>query len=90
VSQLLDDPDTEAIVMSEAPKPVREGTPTQKLVYKTLEQADGPIDQTAISERSFLPKRTVRKALGHLEDAGAVESETYMQDTRRKLYRLDK
>mgnify|MGYP006305974099 CR=1 FL=1 len=75
---------------SDVPETVRKGTPTQKLVYKTLEHADGPLDQTAIAERSYLPKRSVREALGDLEDTGAIESTVNMKDTRRKLYWLDK
>ncbi|QCC57346.1 MarR family transcriptional regulator [Natrinema thermotolerans] len=72
------------------PTAVREGTPAQKLVFKVLEHADEPLDQDAIADRSLLPKRTVRETLSDLEDAGAVTSVTYMPDTRRKLYQIDK
>ncbi|MDF9748388.1 winged helix DNA-binding protein [Natrinema salsiterrestre] len=75
---------------TDTPVAVREGTPTQKLVYKVLDHADDALDQAAIAERSLLPKRSVREALGHLEDAGVVESTTYMPDARKKIYRLDK
>ncbi|WP_395166332.1 ArsR family transcriptional regulator [Natrinema pallidum] len=75
---------------SKVPAAVRDGTPAQKLVYKVLEHADEPLDQDAIADRSLLPKRTVREMLSDLEDAGAVTSVTYMPDTRKKLYCLDK
>ncbi|WP_126665255.1 MarR family transcriptional regulator [Haloterrigena salifodinae] len=65
-------------------------TPAQKLVYKTLEYADEPLSQTEIAEESYLPQRTVRGALAELEDEGLVTKKTYLPDTRRLLYSLDK
>jgi DNA-binding MarR family transcriptional regulator len=61
--------------------------PSAKLVYKTLEY-EGPLTQSQIAEESLLPQRTVRHALGKLEDAGAVEASVCLMDARKSSYRV--
>ena len=63
--------------------------PSPKLVHKVLEY-EGELDQSEIAEETHLPQRTVRYALGRLEDRDLVESEVVVGDARRKRYRLAK
>ncbi|PSP81675.1 ArsR family transcriptional regulator [Halobacteriales archaeon QS_4_69_225] len=59
--------------------------PSAKLVYKTLEY-EGSLTQSQLAEESLLPQRTVRHALGKLQDAGAVEESAYLMDARKSMY----
>ena len=61
--------------------------PSPKFVAKVLEY-EGELDQSEIAEKTDLPQRTVRYALGRLEEHDLVESEVVMGDARRKRYRL--
>jgi DNA-binding MarR family transcriptional regulator len=61
--------------------------PSAKLVYKTL-QYEGAMTQSELAEKSLLPQRTVRHALGKLEEVGAVEESVYLMDARKSSYRL--
>ena len=62
--------------------------PSAKLVYKTLEY-EGPLTQTAITEETLLPVRTVRYALSELDAAGVVNDRTNPFDARQRIYFLD-
>jgi DNA-binding MarR family transcriptional regulator len=61
--------------------------PSAKLVYKTLEY-EGPMTQSQLAEESLLPQRTVRHALGKLEDADVVEESVYLMDARKSSYHI--
>lgn len=65
----------------------RDVPPSAKLVYEVLEY-DGPGTQQELVERSMLSSRTVRDALGRLQDAGLVHETLYDPDARQRLYRL--
>jgi len=61
--------------------------PSAKLVYKVLE-VEGRMTQHEIATTSLLPVRTVRHALGRLEEAGIVDEGVYFRDARKSLYSL--
>lgn len=62
--------------------------PSAKLVLKVLEH-EGMLTQKQISLESRLPQRTVRHALGQLEDHGIVRSEKSFMDARQRHYYLN-
>lgn len=61
--------------------------PSAKLVAKTLEY-EGDLTQGRLADRTMLPSRTVRYALGELEDNGLVDSRIHIQDARQRVYSL--
>ncbi|QLK26743.1 MarR family transcriptional regulator [Natrinema zhouii] len=61
--------------------------PSAKLVYKVLEY-EGPMTQERIAAESRLCPRTVRYALGKLEDGGIVTSRVCLEDARQSTYRI--
>lgn len=67
--------------------PVRELSPSCKLVYLAL-QEDGPLTQHAIATWTSLPQRTVRYGIDQLQDAGVVDHWTSLRDNRRLVYDL--
>lgn len=73
--------------MSDTDAKVAPLPPSAKLVYKTLEY-EGQMTQSQLAEESLLPQRTVRHALGKLEDADVVEESIYLMDARKSSYRL--
>lgn len=72
--------------MSQMPS-IEDLPPSAKLVYKVLEY-NGPLTQKQIVEASMLSQRTVRDALGRLEDVGVVSEDVYIPDARQNLYEL--
>ncbi|MGM0397454.1 MAG: MarR family transcriptional regulator [Halobacteriota archaeon] len=66
---------------------LRELPPSAKLVAKVLEY-NGTLTQSAIAERTLLPARTVRYAIGRLEEHGVVTSRHSFSDARKRLYQL--
>lgn len=56
-----------------------------KLVFLAVKVLDEPTP-TEISEAMELPPRTVRYALRRLEEKGAVEGRTSLQDARQSHY----
>lgn len=62
--------------------------PSAKLVYKVLEY-EAPLTQEGIAAESRLCPRTVRYALGKLEDRGLVTSRACLEDARQSKYRID-
>lgn len=66
---------------------IQELPPSAKLVYMVI-QYHGPQTQKQLVDETKLSGRTVRHALGHLEDAGIVESEIHIPDARQKMYSL--
>ena len=71
--------------MSSPEAEVAELPPSAKLVYKTLEY-EGSLTQSQLAEESLLPQRTVRHALGKLQNAGVVEESAYLMDARKSMY----
>ncbi|WP_245742053.1 MarR family transcriptional regulator [Natrinema salaciae] len=61
--------------------------PSAKLVYKVLEY-EAPLTQEGIATESRLCPRTVRYALGKLEDHGLVTSRACLEDARQSKYRI--
>ncbi|WP_226007883.1 MarR family transcriptional regulator [Natrinema salinisoli] len=66
---------------------VSELPPSAKLVYKVLEY-EAPLTQEGIAAESRLCPRTVRYALGKLEDQGLVTSRACLEDARQSKYRI--
>lgn len=73
--------------MTEPESAVASLPPSAKLVYKTLEY-EGPMTQSQLAEESLLPQRTVRHALGKLENADVVEESIYLMDARKSSYHI--
>lgn len=69
---------------------LKELPPSAKLVYQTLEYADGELSQSEVAARSLLTTRTTRSALYELEDAGLIEYRLRPTDLRRKCYQTVK
>lgn len=61
--------------------------PSAKLIYVVL-VAEGPLTQSQLADETMLPRRTVRSGLDRLEEDGFVESELYIPDARKTLYRV--
>lgn len=66
---------------------LRELPPSAKLVAKVLEY-NGTLTQSDIAERTLLPARTVRYAIGRLEEHDVVTSRHSFSDARKRLYTL--
>ena len=60
-------------------------SPSAKLVYKVLEY-EGELTQEEIATESRLCARTVRYALGKLEDGDLVASRVCLDDARQSKY----
>ena len=71
--------------MNDPESAVAELPPSAKLVYKTLVY-EGALTQSQLAEESLLPQRTVRHALGKLQNAGVVEESAYPMDARKSMY----
>jgi len=71
--------------MNDPESAVAELPPSAKLVYKTLVY-EGALTQSQLAEESLLPQRTVRHALGKLQEAGVVEESAYLMDARKSMY----
>ena len=71
--------------MNDPESVVTELPPSAKLVYKTL-MYEGSLTQSQLADESLLPQRTVRHALGKLQDAGVVEESAYLMDARKSMY----
>lgn len=65
---------------------LEEMAPSAKLVFFELGQASEPLDHGELSERTLLPKRTVRYALNRLREADLVEERPLLTDARKNLY----
>lgn len=61
--------------------------PSAKLVYKVLEN-DGQLTQKDLVERTALPSRTVRYAIGRLKEKNLLVERFYFIDARQSLYSL--
>ncbi|ACL17704.1 hypothetical protein Mpal_2425 [Methanosphaerula palustris E1-9c] len=61
--------------------------PSAKLVYRVLE-SEGALTQKDLIERTTLPSRTVRYAIGRLRDVGILSVRFYIPDARQSLYGL--
>jgi DNA-binding MarR family transcriptional regulator len=67
---------------------VSELPPSSKLVYKVLEY-EGALTQEEIAAESRLCPRTVRYALGKLEDHELVASRVSLADARQSKYWIE-
>lgn len=82
------DPDDRRDEDGESTEPVlSELPPSAKLVYKVLEY-EGPLTQDRIAVESRLCARTVRYALGKLEEQEIVTSRVCLEDARQSTYRI--
>ena len=79
------DPDADSDADESTPTSVSELPPSAKLVYKVLEY-EGSMTQEEIATESRLCARTVRYALGKLEDAEFVSSRACLEDARQSKY----
>ncbi|ELY80541.1 MarR family transcriptional regulator [Natrinema pallidum] len=61
--------------------------PSAKLVYKVLEY-EAPLTQEGIAAESRLCSRTVRYALGKLEEQDLISSRACLEDARQSKYQL--
>ncbi|MWG36445.1 winged helix-turn-helix domain-containing protein [Halomarina oriensis] len=66
---------------------LRDLPPSAKLVAKVLEY-DGSHTQRQLAEATLLPTRTVRYAIGRLEEADVVEARVSFTDARKRVYSL--
>lgn len=66
---------------------VRELPPSAKLVAKVLDDHE-QLTQSQLADETLLSTRTVRGAVGRLEDAGVVDSRVSFTDARKQLYWL--
>jgi len=66
---------------------VRELPPSSKLVAKVLDDHE-TLTQRELADETLLSARTVRGAVGRLEDAGVVDSRVSFTDARKQLYWL--
>jgi len=57
-------------------------------VYKVLESS-GLLTQKDIIQKTYLPPRTVRYALGRLRDEKILQERFYFKDARQSLYGLN-
>ncbi|MFC4439929.1 MarR family transcriptional regulator [Halostagnicola sp. GCM10023398] len=73
---------------SEADSVVSELPPSSKLVYKVLEY-EGSMTQEEIAAESRLCPRTVRYALGKLEDHDLIASRVSLVDARQSKYWIE-
>jgi len=62
--------------------------PSAKLVHFVLDHGDERT-QTELVEETALSARTVRTALGRLEDAGLVTESVCLRDARKRVYSLE-
>jgi len=61
--------------------------PSVKLVYYVL-QREQPLSQQGIATETMLTKRTIRIALGRLDDMELLSQGNYPGDARKNLYAL--
>lgn len=73
--------DDEEAVLAESP-------PSAKLVALAL-LADGAMTQSELADETLLPRRTVREAVGRLEEDGLVTARPSVMDARTVIYSLD-
>jgi DNA-binding MarR family transcriptional regulator len=66
---------------------IRDLPPSAKLVYYILDKR-GEMTQKALIEESMLPERTVRAALGDLDEAGLLQTDINFADARQRLYQV--
>ncbi|RQH00376.1 MarR family transcriptional regulator [Natrarchaeobius oligotrophus] len=67
---------------------ISELSPSAKLVYKVLEY-EGSMTQEEIASESRLCSRTVRYALGKLDEHDLVASRVSLEDARKSKYWID-
>jgi DNA-binding MarR family transcriptional regulator len=77
----------EQVATGDRESAIRELPPSAKLVAKVLEY-DGPHTQQQLAEATLLPTRTVRYAVGRLQDVGVVEARVSFTDARKRVYSL--
>jgi len=70
------------------PETLREAPATVKLVYTQLAQADEPLTQDTLVERTQMPRSTVRSALYELELLNVAAHRPQPTDARRHHYYL--
>lgn len=73
--------DAEEAVLADRP-------PSAKLVALALLE-DGAMTQSELADETLLPRRTVREAVGGLEEAGLVTARPSVMDARTVIYSLD-
>ncbi len=66
---------------------LKDAPPSAKFVYKLLEY-EGPLTQQEIVGESQLSSRTIRNALGHLQEKGIVAKVPSLRDARQDVYDL--
>jgi len=81
-------PNQQSLRMQDSSTPLEELHPSAKLVAKTLEYEDEQT-QSGLAESTLLPQRTVRYALGQLEENGIVSSRISFMDARKRVYSLE-
>lgn len=82
-----DDPDADDGTAPDEflPESVAALPPTARVIYRAL-VTTGAETQSELAAVTGSPERTVRHALGQLEDAGAVEKTIPLTDTRLRTY----
>ncbi len=67
---------------------VRGMRPTAKLVYATIRDAERPLAQHEVADRTNLDARGVRDVLEDLEDEDLIHVALNLKDMREKQYSL--
>jgi|GEM_PF-443133 len=80
-------PEANADRSSSESEPFADLPPSAKLVHFVLDR-DDERTQTQLVEETALSARTVRTALGRLEDAGLVNESICLRDARKRVYSL--
>lgn len=70
------------------PSPVLSLSPTAKVVYLALKDADAPLSSAAIEDRTGTPASSVRNGLGELKDRGMVVGTRNPPDLRTIRYEI--
>jgi transcription initiation factor IIE alpha subunit len=77
------------IHMKEPETGISDLPPSAKLVLKILEY-DAPLTQKEIVNKTRLSQRTVRDALGRLQEHDIIEKNIYLPDARQDLYEISR
>lgn len=72
--------------MMQLPEEAEDMTPSQKLVLAVIESTKNGATQKEIMEATYMPRRTIRHAIGELQQAGHIDAMTNPRDARQSIY----
>ncbi|QRV14199.1 ArsR family transcriptional regulator [Haloterrigena salifodinae] len=65
-------------------------SPSARLVYLALEDADRPLTKQEIADRTYSKTRSVTKGISDLRDVDLIDSQLDLEDNRYRRYSLEK